>query len=422
MKIHPDRYFNVDFFKHTSMNLRFFYFSLLLIMPGYVSGQTPTTWRGPGQSGIYADKNLSESWSASGPEILWTFDGLGEGYSSPAFAHGKIYLSGMEGSTGYIYCLTPEGKLQWKAPYGSEFDSSYPGSRATPVIDGNLVFMLSGMGDLSCLDAGNGRAVWRKNVFREFGGRNIQWGINETVVIHGDRLICTPGGPAHNIVALNKTTGELIWSSKGKGELSAYCTPLIAKVGTRNLLVTHTANSILGIDADSGALLWSHPHPNRWSVHPNTPLFFNNQVYCFSGYGKGGVMFQLNADGSRATKKWDTTDMDSRMGGAVVMNGKIYGSGDSSRDWFCMDWNSGRVEYKTRDVGNGVIIAADGKLFWYSQRGELALVKPGASSFEIAGNTRVTQGSGQHWAHPAIDRGKLYVRHGNALIVYKIGT
>jgi outer membrane protein assembly factor BamB len=393
---------------------------LCLLLPGFTFSQPSTTWRGPGQSGVYSDKNLLESWPAPGPEILWTFDGLGEGYSSPAFAHGKIYLSGMEGSTGFIYCLSTEGKLLWKASYGKEFDSSYPGSRATPVISGNLVYMLSGEGELACLDAGSGRPVWNKNIFKEFGGRNIQWGINETVVIHGDKLICTPGGPAHNLVALNKSTGALIWTSKGRGEVSAYCTPLLAKIGTRNLLVTHSEESIMGLDADNGTLLWSYPHVNRWAVHPNTPLWHNNQVFCFSGYGKGGVMLQLNADGSRATKLWETTDMDSRMGGAVVINGKIYGSGDNSRDWFCIDWQSGRIEYRNREIGNGVIIAADGKLFWYSQRGELALVKPGGSSFEITGKARVTQGSGQHWAHPAIDQGRLYLRHGNALVVYSI--
>jgi outer membrane protein assembly factor BamB len=393
----------------------FFFLSTPLLL-----AQQTTTWRGPGQSGIYADQNLLDSWPGSGPEILWTFENLGIGYSSPAFANNKIFLSGMEGSTGYIYCLSPDGKLQWKSNYGREFDSSYPGSRATPVISGNMVFILSGMGDLACIDATDGKTIWRKNIFSEYGGRNIQWGINETVIVHGDKLICTPSGPTHNMVALEKSTGKLIWTSKGKGELSAYCTPLLAKVGSRNLLITHSEKNIIGVDADNGTHLWSYPHVNRWGVHPNTPLFFNNQVFCFSGYGKGGVMLQLNTDGSKATKVWEAADMDSRMGGAVVMDGKIYGSGDNNRDWQCIDWSSGKVEYKNREIGNGVIIAADRKLIFYSQRGELVLAKAGASSFQILSKTKVTQGSDQHWAHPVINDGKLYVRHGNALVSYSI--
>jgi outer membrane protein assembly factor BamB len=392
----------------------------LFVLSGVAISQSSTRWRGPDQSGVYADTNLLDKWPASGPEISWTFEGLGIGYSSPAIANGLIYISGMEGSNGYIYCLSSDGKLQWKAAYGNEFNSSYPGSRATPVISEGFIYMLSGTGELACLNAQNGRPVWRKNIFSEFNGKNIQWGINETVVIHGNKLICTPGGTTNNIIALEKSTGKLIWSGKGKGETSAYCTPLVTKVGSRNLLVTHTENNILGLDADSGELLWSYPHVNRWGVHPNTPLFHNNQLFCFSGYGKGGVLLQLNADGSRVTKKWEAEDLDSRLGGAVVLDGKIYGSGDENRDWQCIDWESGTVKYKTREIGNGVIIAADGKLFFYSQRGELALVKPGGTSFEIASETKVSLGSGQHWAHPVIDQGRLLVRHGNALVAYKI--
>lgn len=392
----------------------FFLFSISLF------AQAPTTWRGPDQSGIYNESNLPDKWPEAGPEMLWDFDGLGEGYSSPAFANNHIYISGMEGSTGYVYSISQEGQLIWKSQYGKEFSTSYPGSRATPVIVGDRLYILSGMGDLACLNAENGTSIWKKNIFKEYGGRNIEWGINETVVIHGNLLICTPGGINHNIIALDRLLGNLVWSSKGKGEKSAYCTPLLIKTGSRNLLVTHTEHNILGIDADAGTLLWNYGHPNKYSIHPNTPLFHNNQLFCFSGYGQGGVMLQLNEDGSKITKKWIGKTMDSRMGGGVVLNGKLYGSGDKNRQWQCIDWASGKVDYSTKEIGNGAIIAADEKLFFYSQRGELAMVKPGSSSFDIVSEIRVSLGTGQHWAHPVIDQGRLYVRHGDTLIAYKI--
>lgn len=393
---------------------------LSCINPPITCGQEITTWRGPSQSGVYHDKNLLDTWPQDGPEILWTFENLGVGYSSPAIAYDRIYISGMEGSTGYVYALTQQGKLLWKAPYGKEFSTSYPGSRATPVIAGEHLYMLGGLGDLICLNAHTGASVWYKNVFKDFDGRVIEWGLNETVVVYGNKLICSPGGTSNNIIALDRLTGKLIWSTRGKGEKSAYCTPLLTTVGPRHLLVTHTEDNILGIDADSGKLLWTYPHPNIYSIHPNTPLFHNNMVFCFSGYGQGGVMLQLNSDGSQITKKWIAKTMDSRIGGAVVLNGKIYGSGDNNREWQCIDWESGNVDYSTKEIGNGAIIAADGKLFLYSQRGELALVKPGNSSFEILSETRVRIGSDQHWAHPVIDKGRLFIRHGKALIAYNI--
>lgn len=386
----------------------------------YVLSQTATTWRGPHQSGVYEDVNLLEKWPDDGPEVLWAFEELGIGYSAPAFANNLIYVSGMVGPLGYIYALTQTGELQWKAQYGKEYTASYPGSRATPVIAGDFLYILSGLGDLACISAQNGKSIWKVNIFDKYGGRNIEWGINETVVIHDNKLICTPGGTTNNIIALDRFTGKLIWTTKGKGEKSAYCTPLLVQIGTRNLLVTHTENNILGINADDGALLWNYPHTNKYSIHPNTPLFYTNMLFCFSGYDQGGVMLQLNADGSRITKKWFSNSFDSRMGGAVFLNGKIYGSGDRNREWQCIDWESGKMEYSSKDIGNGVIISADKKLYLYSQRGELALVNPGKSSFEIISETKVSLGSGQHWAHPVIDKGRLFIRHGNALIAYKV--
>lgn len=387
-------------------------------------GQTrvdATRWRGPNGNGVYPERGLMKSWPAAGPEIAWTYVGLGEGYSSPVMANGKIYVSGMEGETGYVFALSESGKLLWKAPYGPEFSSSYPGARSSVTVAGGLLYMLSGQGRLVCMSAENGIMKWSKELFRDFDGRNTQWGLAETVVADGDKVFCTPGGSRNNVVALNRYTGNLIWSSPGKGDIPAYCTPLLIQLPERKLLVTMTADNILGLDADSGKLLWSYPQSNQYSVHANTPVYHDGAVYCFSGYGKGGVKLQLNEDGSSVTKKWFNSSLNSRIGGAVVVGNYIYGSGDSNREWQCIDWQTGEQKYSNKEVGNGVAIYADGMLYWYSQRGELALVRPGADGFQIAGKTKVTLGSGQHWAHPAIHGKRLFVRHGDTLIVYEIG-
>jgi hypothetical protein len=177
---------------------------------------------------------------------------------------------------------------------------------------------------------------------------------------------------------------------------------------------------VKGVDADSGKLLWNHGHTNRYSVHPNTPLYHDSKVFCFSGYGEGGAMLKLNADGSNISKMWFCQSLNSRMGGAVYIDGYMYGSGDSNREWQSIDWNTGKVIYESKDIGNGVVIAAEGLLYFYSQRGELALVKPESSSFNVISETKVSAGSGQHWAHPVINEGRLFVRHGNVLIAYNI--
>jgi outer membrane protein assembly factor BamB len=243
--------------------------------------------------------------------------------------------------------------------------------------------------------------------------------MNETPVIDGDILYITPGGTKSSIVALNRHTGDLIWNSPGKGELAAYCTPLLFEHNGRKILATHTETHLIGVDAATGKVLWSQSHPNEWAVHPNTPLYHEGRLYYLSGYGSGGGMLELAADGNSASLKWTQTIMDSRIGGAVLVDGYIYGSGDS-RVWSCLDWQTGEEKYTSKEIGIGVVIFADGMLYCYTQKGELALVKPSSSGFNVVSKTKVALGSEQHWAHPVIYAGVLYVRHGNALVAYKV--
>jgi len=402
------------------MNIKIFVFLLALSSFRPHFAQEPTIWRGPLGSGIYPDKDLMNEWPATEPEILWHFDQLGKGHSSPVFANGEIYVSSMIETTGFIFVLSKEGALLNKFEYGEEFSDSYPGSRSTPTLVGELLYILSGVGKIVCMDSENGKIKWSKDLFHDFDGDNIRWGITETLVVDGDKIFCTPGGKNTNVIALNRFSGELIWSCKGESDLSAYCTPLLIKLPSRKLLVTMTANNILGIDAETGELLWSHLQTNKWSVHANTPIYYDGAVYCVSGYGKGGVKLKLNEDGSSITKEWFNSSLDNRMGGVVLIDGYIYGSGDQNRKWFCIDWKTGEDKYAASDIAKGVVIAADGKLICYSERGELALVEANPKEFNVQGKTQVKLGSDQHWAHPVINDGKLYVRHGNALIAYKI--
>lgn len=394
-------------------------FILILFFASTLFAQTPTVWRADG-SGIYKETGLLKQWPENGPEILWTFEGLGKGHSSPVFANGKIYISGTVGEEGFVFVLSEDGKLLWKVSYGTEFGGNYPGARSSVVVDGDLMYMYSGFGNLICMDANDGTVKWKKNAFEDFDGGNITWGVTETVVIDGDLLYFTPGGKENNVVALNRFSGDLVWSSPGKGELSAYCTPLLVELPARKLLVTHTAEHIIGLDAKTGELLWDYPHTNRWSVHANTPVFFDGDLFCFSGYGQGGVKLDLSDDGSTVSKAWFKKELDSRMGGMVAINGYLYGSGDNAREWRCVNWETGEETYAVKDIAKGVVIAADGMLYCYSERGELALVEANPEAFKIVSQTKVELGTEQHWAHPVINNGRLFIHHGDALIAYKI--
>lgn len=391
-----------------------------LILSIVIQAQDASNWRGPSADGKYAASNLMKAWPENGPEILWSYEDLGKGFSSPVIYNGKIYITGATEPTGYVYILDMDGKLLNKYPYGKEFFESYKGTRSTPTLAGDLLYMFSGYGVITCFKADTGEKVWSKDTFNDYDGENIRWGITETVVVDGDVVYVTPGGKKNFLLALNRHNGDLIWSSEGIGEKSAYCTPLVLELPSRKLVITHSESHILGIDAKDGKVLWSYDHPNTYSVHPNTPIYHDGGIFYFSGYGQGGGMLELTADGSSIKQKWFSDRLDSRMGGAVLHEGNIYLSGDKNKYWFCIDWNTGEEKYAVKDIAIGVNVFADGMLYCYGQKGELALVKATPEGFIKTGQTKVKLGSEQHWAHPVIHNGILYLHHGSALIAYKV--
>ena len=296
--------------------------SFLFLLPLFFTAQAQdhTVWRN-GTDGIYQGSGLLNSWPESGPVVLWSFDGLGQGHSSPTIYKDHIYTSGMLDGTGFLFKLNMDGTLVYKREYGPEFTESFYGTRGTPVIDGNRVYQVSGHGKLICMQESDGEKIWEVDMVKEFEGEVIRWGYNETPVIDGNIIYCTPGGK-NSVIALDKMTGKLIWSCPGEGELSAYCTPLLFEHHGRKILATHTASHLLGIDAATGKLLWSHPQPNKWSVHANTPIYHDGGLYYFSGYGQGGGKITLSDDGTTVKQAWKNP-MDSRMGGAVLIDGVI---------------------------------------------------------------------------------------------------
>jgi len=387
----------------------------------WAAAQTTDYWRGDDRSGVYKETGLLKSWPADGPQLLWSCSELSVGYSSPAIASDKIYLTGLQDGTGYIYVLDLNGKLLNKKEYGPEWDKNWQGSRATLNISEGKIYLESGMGDIYCFDQNTLNVLWQKNIVKDFDAKNITWGVTECPLIIGDKLICTPGGQKNNVVALNKNTGEVIWSCAGEGDLSAYCSPIYLADQQVPQIVTMTAQHIIGVEAATGKMLWSYEHINKNNVHANTPVYGDNMILCSSGYGKGSVMLRLLDGGRRVEKVWESPLPDNRIGGMVKVGDYAYGSGDVNKFWFCIDWKSGEIKYQSSDLDIGAVIAADGMLYCYTQKGNMALVKIDPSKFDIVSRFKVTLGSDNHWAHPVIHQGVLYVRHGDTLMAYKVG-
>lgn len=385
-----------------------------------LSAQDNIQWRGIDRSGVYKESGLLKAWPESGPAMLWHYNGLGEGHSSVAIAADKAYLTGMTDGKGYLYVFDLSGKLLNKKMYGPEWAASYNGPRGTVTIDDGMIYLMSGLGDLYCFDQASLAVVWQKSILKEYNANNIEWGINEAPLIVGEKLIATPGGKEHNVIALDKKSGKLIWSSPGEGDASAYCSPLYIGDQQVPLIVTMTANHIVGLDAATGRKLWSHEQTNRYSIHANTPVYGDNQILCTSGYGAGSAMLRLTNGGRGIELAWQSKELDNRIGAMVKVGNHVYGSGDNNRYWYCVDWKNGEIKYKEKGLAMGTIIAAEGMLYCYTDRGDMVLAKAVPEKMDITGRFPITLGTEQHWAHPVLYKGVLYVRHGDSLMAYKV--
>lgn len=404
------------------MNSKKILILLFLLVSVSVMAQDLVQWRGINRDGIYNEKGLLTKWPGKGLKMLWHYDDLGIGFSSPLVLKDKIILTGMEDSSGVMYALDLEGSLIWKTVYADEWTGPFPGCRSTPTFLNNKLYINSSYGKAVCLDAGTGAIVWSIDLADAYGAEPPKWGIVESTLIVDNKVIFSTGGKESNIVALNLDDGSEIWTCPGKGQLTAYCSPIVFDHSGRKIMCTLTAKDILGIEVETGKLLWSFPKENRASVHANTPLYADGKIYVVSGYGSGGIKLKLADDGNSVSELWTNTDLDNQMGGVVLLNNTLYGSGQQKKEWMALDWETGAVKYRTKALGKGITIANDGLLYCYSDKGKLALVRPADNKFKIISKMEITIGKGEHWSHPVIQNKILYLRHGNALIAYSLAA
>ncbi|MGD9159459.1 MAG: PQQ-binding-like beta-propeller repeat protein [Desulfobacteraceae bacterium] len=397
-----------------------FIITVLLILTSAGYAEIKTQWRGPNRDGIYPEKNLLKQWPAGGPKLLWAVDGIGDGFSSAAVTSDRIYINGSINETGYVTCLDKDGKQLWKKSYGRAWHKNYPGTRSTITNVDDLLYLTTGTAQLFCLNADSGETVWKVDLGTRFGASIIRWGYTESILVEGDYLFCTPGGLKAAVVKMNRKDGTVLWTCNVNGESSAYCSPVLVKHGSLNLLLTMTQRSIVGINADNGKLLWTYEHITKYDINPNTPLYKDGYVFCSSGYKTGSVKLKLGPDGKSVKKVWRNKELDSQFDSFILLDGYIYGSGHESSGWYCIDWKTGKTGYRSKELKKGNIILAEGMFYIYTEGGKVALVKPDSSKLNIVSSFKIEQGTGQHWAHTVVKDGRLYVRHGDSLLVYSI--
>lgn len=392
------------------------------------AGNEVYEWRGNNRKGIYHEDGLLKSWPEAGPELVWEYEGIGNGYGSPVFTPDNMYILGELDSLAYLFAFDNKGTLLWKKSFGKEWVKNYNGSRSTPTVVKDLLYVTTGLGRLACMNRFSGEVVWMVDMVEDLHGTYPLFGFSESVIVEDERVFCTPGGADTNVVALNRFTGEILWVSKGAGERPGYNAPQIIHLKDRNILVNFTAYEMMGHDTKTGELLWMHKQDNvkpedrklgMGDTHSNTIIFEDGFIYYAEGDGNGGVKLKVADDGKSIEEVWRNSKFDSYMGGIVKLGDYLYGAGTVKPDFKSINATSGEIG-KVLKIGSGAVISADGMLYYYNFAGEVMLITPDPQNMEVVGKFKITKGEKEHFAHPVINQGKLYVRHGNVLQAFRI--
>ncbi|MBL8173275.1 MAG: PQQ-binding-like beta-propeller repeat protein [Bryobacterales bacterium] len=391
---------------------------LILLAAQALMGADWPQWRGVNRDGISAETGLMKSWPEGGPKQVWKATGLGEGFSSFAVVKGRIYTQGQRENQEYVMAFdAATGKKLWETPAGSAFrERRGHGPRGTPAVDGTVLYALSADGTLVCLNVADGKQVWSQNIVDRYKGEVPHWGISESPLVDGDRVVVTPGGSDGTLVALNKKTGAPLWRTKGS-DAAAYSSPIVVNNGKVRQYVTLTSGGAVGVSASTGELLWRYDKVANRTANIATPIFAKDHIFVSTDYGTGCALLKVAANGS-ATEVYFNREMKNHYSSSVLVGEHLYGF--SSQVLTAMNFLTGEVAWRDRTVGKGSVTLAEGMLYVFSERGQMALVEANPAGYQEKGRFAIPAGDFNTWTPPVIANGRLYLREQDNLYSFDI--
>jgi len=399
--------------------INFLFFILFSATPVLIHAQSIQQFRGPERNGIYPEASLLGAWPENGPELKWKWEGFGTGYSSPVVTDDRIFITGETDSIGFLSCYDHSGNLLWKKDIGDEWMENFTGSRSTPTLVNDLIYTCSSMGKISCLNTTDGKEVWAVDMVRDLNGINVRFGYSEGLLIDGDMIFCAPGGPDTNIVALNRFTGKMLWKSKALGDSTAYASPILVNLPGRRILVNFSIHHLIGLDASNGDLLWSVPQSPDQDIQACTPVYEDGYLYIVNGSGSGAAKFELTEGGKSIREIWANPKVTDVHGGFLKIGNYLYSSQYRPRRYCSIDCTTGMISDSLK-FDKGAIIAADGMLYCYTEKGMVGLVKPVDGKMELVSSFKLPYGTKEFFTVPVIHKGVLYIRHREALLAFHI--
>lgn len=407
----------------------------------FLSGLTATVaddwpqWRGAERDGMSSETNLLQTWPENGPPLVWKVSGLGAGFSSLAVVNGRIFTMGDLGDSQYVIALDGNGQRLWKRRIGPAWKHRYPGPRATPTVDGDVLYAIGTEGDLVCLHTVNGQVQWQKSLVTDFDGQMMsRWKFSESPLIDDHRLIVTPGGKETALVALDKTNGREIWRStipelgpNGK-DGAGYSSVVVSEGGGIRQYVQLMGRGAIGVEAATGKFLWGYNRVANTTANVTTPIIDGDYVFVSTGYGTGSALLRLARTGAGVEAEevyfLEAKTLQNHHGGLILLEDHVYGGTGHNRGFpICLEMKSGKVKWgPVRNAGknSAAVSYGDGHLYFRYQNGLMLLLEVTPNGYREKGSFLIPEVNHPSWSHPVISGGRLYLREQDDLMVYDI--
>jgi len=395
-------------------------------------------WRGADRANRSSETGLFSTWGEDGPPLQWITEGVGSGYASVSVADGVVYTSGnFSDSQSVIAIDADNGNVIWKQPITDGAPKhGYDGSRTTPTVDGNRLYMVSSDGKIVCLNRRDGSLAWTRD-FKDWGGKMMSgWGFSESPLVDGNTLVCTPGGDNGMVVALDKTNGKEIWASKlgsdGDGSLkngAGYASVVISNGGGVKQYIQLVGQGLVGIRASDGEVLWRYARVANTTANIPTAIVDGDYVFTSTGYNTGSALLKLSVDGNDSVKMdevyWlESRELQNKHGGITLVDGYLYcGHGNGNGMPICVEMKTGEIAWgpeRAEGKGETSLVYADGHLIFRRQDGTVILAKATPDGYEVVHTFRPEYQKGATWAHPVIANGMMYLREQDKLMSYRL--
>jgi len=412
---------------------------------GSVTGADWYRFLGPDLNGTSSEVGIRTDWSDGKLPILWQRE-IGDGYSMPSVAEGRMFIFDRHENWARLTGADSRtGEEIWTSEYPTDYVDHYgysSGPRASPVVDGDRVYVFGVEGRLRSHRVIDGELIWEVDTAQVFGVVQNFFGAGSTPIVEGDLLIVMVGGSPPNppslwsgelqgngsaIVAFDKLTGKVVYRSSD--ELASYSSPVVASIGDRRWGFVFARGGLVGFEPSTGKVDFHFPWRSKKieSVNAATPVVVNDRILITESYGVGSALLHVRPGGYeviRTDPPRRGQSMASHWSTPIYHGGFLYGcSGEKSgaADLRCIDFETGELKWSQKLGSRLSLLYVDGHFVVQTERGGLALVRANPERAEQVTKARYEDILGYPtWNAPILSHGILYVRGAKGLLALEL--